>query len=541
MRPPAPASVPGHAAAAGAALDAADIQSLVLQPAGLPCVRHLLIGFDDGPQGDPEHPPVPRRHALNRLLQRLPPTPAADCGRGGATAGAAPPLTAHLGFTHRGLQRLDIRQHLLDILREKAPAFCAGAAVRAPRFLGDTGPSAPRHWREGFGHEVLEWVLTLHAAGAAALEEASAGVAHMLDELARGARSADGEGPAPSRLRLQVLDGARLPPPPGEADPQAFYVHFGYRDGLSKVGVRGWSQPPRADAPGLREASWHAPGEFLLGHAQDGGANPWIRRGQGARLRALPPEVAAFFRNASFGVLRDIGQDVDVFETFVGAAAARLPEHLKRQLGPDRQHHAAYVKAKLCGRWPDGRRFVEAPWLQPQGEAQADFDYARDREGQGCPFGAHIRRMNPRDSDIVALRPRPLLRRGLPYGPAAWAAQGAPPRVERGLLGLFFCASIEAQFEHLVGQWADRVPMTLPDRGDAKDPLVGQHEDGHARFEIPLEGGAHVVDEGWRPWTRTRGTAYLYYPGLQALTGIAADELFAPETPADDDEARSAR
>jgi signal transduction histidine kinase len=40
----------------------------------------------------------------------------------------------------------------------------------------------------------------------------------------------------------------------------------------------------------------------------------------------------------------------------------------------------------------------------------------------------------------------------------------SPVNEPRGLMGQFFCASIEDQYEHLVGQWADRVPLASADR-----------------------------------------------------------------------------
>ena len=41
------------------------------------------------------------------------------------------------------------------------------------------------------------------------------------------------------------------------------------------------------------------------------------------------------------------------------------------------------------------------------------FDFSDDPDGQGCPFGSHIRRMNPRAERVAPFRERPLMRRGM--------------------------------------------------------------------------------------------------------------------------------
>ncbi len=160
-------------------------------------------------------------------------------------------------------------------------------------------------------------------------------------------------------------------------------------------------------------------------------------------------------------------------------------------------------QGQVCRRWPDGRRITRGPgWCEPGSEsAEADFDYTHDPEGLGCPFGSHARRMNPRlpaklpnaqaAGDVVHARRRPLIRRGHPYG-ALWSAPSddaepaVPDDTPRGMLGMFCCAGLEDQFEHLLGQWAERPVLGVDDRGDAKDPMMGQHDDPESRFHVPL-------------------------------------------------------
>jgi hypothetical protein len=122
-------------------------------------------------------------------------------------------------------------------------------------------------------------------------------------------------------------------------------------------------------------------------------------------------------------------------------------------------------------------------------------------------------------------RPRPLLRRGMTYGPP-WRDGEPGGRPPRGLIGQFFCASIEDQFEHLLGEWAERVPLGSPDGGGARDPLIGTHEPGDGPFEVPRAKEPALRLTGLQAFTRTLGVAYLFYPSLTTLAGIADNCLW---------------
>jgi hypothetical protein len=126
-------------------------------------------------------------------------------------------------------------------------------------------------------------------------------------------------------------------------------------------------------------------------------------------------------------------------------------------------------------------------------------------------------------------RARPLLRRGLPYGPPWTPAEPHDRTPARGLIGQFFCASIEDQFEHLLCEWADRVPLGSPDLGGARDPLMGAHEPGDGAFEIPRAGKDPLYLRGLVPFTRTRGAAYLFYPSRTTLSRMAGSDLWGTD------------
>jgi deferrochelatase/peroxidase EfeB len=483
------------------ALRVEDIQGLILRDPRAKHVRHLIFTFPAT---------TGARRFLSEALDAYPLT-TADANPDALDAGA---VHTTLGLTYRGLERLHVPPQVLGEMRARARAFAAGAPLRAAERLGDTGPSAANAWDPAFGLDAAHALFTLHGQAEKVLETAC-------DRLRAAAR-------AHGVIAARTMCGANLGAPEGE---QGEWVHFGFRDGLSRVRVAGW---PGAD--GARPESLHKAGEFLLGFDNDNDFNPWV-------LPAAHLHVRQFFMNGSFGVLRQMEQDVGAFEEWVQAKATMLKTALEGVRGaPQPTSWPDYVKAKLCGRWPDGRRVVgpagdqPGPALDDNPRSNADdFDYEDDPHGRGCPFGAHVRRMNPREPQpdphtprrfegATHRRRRTLIRRGRPYGPP-FPDTGSQP-LPRGLLGLFFCASLEDQFEHLLGQWAERPPMGLNDAGNAKDPLMGQHDDPAAVFDIPLAAGGPLGLDGFRPFVRTRGTLYAFHPSLTALRLLLDNDDF---------------
>lgn len=482
-----------------------DVQRIVLRGTRWRAARHLMLDFGKAS-------PL---NFLQALLEE-------EGGLPTAANVENPDLQFSLGFTRSGLKQAHVPDHVLTCFALKSPAFWAGAKPRAASHLGLTGANAPELWDKKFAHARLHAVLSVHA-----MKKNCPDMNRFIEKLQTLARKdciACAELPAAA-----ALDASPGVSSLEEESPKGQWVHFGYRDGLSRIGIEGWT----------KETAWkdclpisrHKAGEFVLGHVPDCGADPWVA---GPGLRVWPDKVRSFFRNGSFGVLQQIEQDVVAFESYV--------QNVAKQTGLDIRE----IKGKLCGRYPDG-----LPLAVPEDRHNpaADFDYKHDSEGFKCPFGSHVRRMNPRapildskqrlptEDELAQFpahfsRPRPLLRRGMPYG-LAWK-EGEPDDGSRGLIGQFFCASIENQFEHLLGQWADRVPLGSADSGGARDPLIGAHESGDGPFEIPREKRPQDTREGpdplrlrgLVPFTRTVGAAYLFYPSLKTLNGIADSRLW---------------
>lgn len=460
------------------------VQRIVLRAPKHTKVLHLLLRFRAAGS--------PARSFLSALKDRLAYRPSRRDDL---------PAQLSLGLSYRGLEALELPFHVRLVLQKLAPSFFLGAPVQAATRVGDTGASASPHWDAAFQLEALHAVVSLHHGN----DEAAQQVTTYVRQLA-------------AQYQVDVADplcGEHIEVA-GTGDKPERWVHFGYRDGLSQLRIAGWSHDPSAehDKGRVLPISVHGAGEFLLGHPDDAGAVPWA-------LATQPGPVREFFHDASFGVLRQMEQDEPAFRAYVAQQAATLrdgqgkpmPTHAAQQL----------VQAKLCGRFPDGHRIDPLTQQPLDGLPTHDFDYANDRDGRGCPFGAHMRRMNPRGGDIAHnRRRRPLIRRGTPYG-AVWQA-GEDPGISRGLLGLFFCSSIENQFEHLLGEWADRVPMGSADTGNAKDPLAAHHENAAARLDLPGAPGNVKAVAGLAPFVRTRGMAYLFYPTMKGIAQLVTED-----------------
>jgi hypothetical protein len=451
-----------------------DAPSLVVGQAAGEHVLHLVLRV-----------PPARGAAALALLRTLP------VAFGVPTPGT--PNMVSVGMSHDGLRALGLPERYLRVFHRLAPAFKEGARRQSQR-IGDAGPNALANWaaifRDAEPHLLISW----H------------GHAPWLRSSWRSfyrqwLRQVD---PAPARAAFK---GARLGAPPNQTGQ---WVHFGYRDGLSEIVIPGMQSTALDPRP-------HAAGALLLGEPDDMGANRFA-------LPRASDKARRFFHGSSFGVFRPIRQDVAAFEQQVGAWSQQLS-----WLGPPGGVTHDFIKAKLCGRWPDGRTVAPGDLVPAGANFVLDAALQNDRAGEGCPFGAHARRMRPElRSDGLTL-PRPLQRRSIPCGPATWAAQPAPADAKRGLLGHFFCASIETQFEHLIGQWAERPPLGLPPDDDARDPLIGGHADPGAALQVPLRGKAMQALRGMRDWTHALGMMYLWHPGRHAWHAMLDQDYVRPE------------
>ena len=153
-----------------------------------------------------------------------------------------------------------------------------------------------------------------------------------------------------------------------------------------------------------------------------------------------------------------------------------------------------------------------------------NFDYENDPRGERCPFGSHTRRAFPRTDFIAggkgAAFRRRIIRRGMPYGPPYDRVN--PDDVERGLLGLFICASLEEQFEFILSEWINRGSFTGTLDIASRDPLLGANAPADSQMQIPMPQEPRIELHGFERFVTTRGGAYVFLPSLPALRFIGS-------------------
>ena len=186
---------------------------------------------------------------------------------------------------------------------------------------------------------------------------------------------------------------------------------------------------------------------------------------------------------------------------------------------------------------------------------QNQFTYESDPVGALCPFGAHVRRTNPRNNDfpeqrLSALRKlmimlgfgpkgfyddltssvrfHRILRRGREFGSELLpeeALQAAPPNESpRGLHFVCLNANISRQFEFLQNAWITNTKFSGI-TGES-DPLLGNRESIPGcpitgNFTIPGDGTLRRRVSGLPQFVTVRGGAYFFLPSLRALRYFA--------------------
>ncbi|HEX5044286.1 MAG TPA: hypothetical protein VFV75_15375 [Candidatus Polarisedimenticolaceae bacterium] len=371
-----------------------------------------------------------------------------------------------VAFTWNGLKTMGVEEAALQTFPEE---FREGMAARAP-MLGLTGANAPEHWVGG-------------------VADAHAIAILFARDVAERDRARDHHAPVVRETGVEVLSSLDLEaiPPYDHA-----HEHFGYRDRLSEPAVEGSGIDPTPGSGAPLKA-----GEFFLGYPDETGLQP-----------ALPqPEVLT--RNGSYLAYLRMQEHVGTFRDFL------------KQHGGDTAEGQELIAAKLMGRWRSGAPLVLAPKaddpaLGADRQRNNAFDYgAMDPHGYACPVGAHVRRMNPRDTAENMARRR-VIRRGGTYGPPL--PEGAPEDgVERGIASFLCGASLVRQFEFAMNVWVN--DPDFKNLGNERDPLCGT-QDGTFDFTIPRRPIRKQI-KGLPAFVTFRGGAYFFAPGIRALRHLA--------------------
>ena len=259
-----------------------------------------------------------------------------------------------IGITYPGLEALGVPK---DSLQSFPEAFRVGMAARA-RQLGDVEVNDPKNWDPPYGKGQVHMGISAFSDSEEKYQRALA-IAHEQYEGFKG---------------VTVLAMQEFGAQPGDRN------SLGYKDGIDQPPIEGDVAPLPGQGRPIKA------GEFILGYPGEAGV-------------VLPmPEPDVLGRNGTFIGFRKYQSRVGAFNRFLRDNGSTEEE---REL----------LAAKLVGRWRSGAPLTLAPdednpavGADPQ--RNNNFDYADDTHGRQVPFGSHIRRMNPRDTQLTRLTRR---------------------------------------------------------------------------------------------------------------------------------------
>ena len=165
--------------------------------------------------------------------------------------------------------------------------------------------------------------------------------------------------------------------------------------------------------------------------------------------------------------------------------------------------------------------------IPPQGPDNDFLLGSEDPMGHACPFGAHIRRANPRDTriagwleEINATNRHRILRVGRTYEPRT-DESGKP--IGPGLLFMCINADIERQFEFIQKTWLQN--PNIHGLENEVDPIMGDNsptreDDKSNRFSIPTATGT-IQLHNLANFVTVKGGGYFFLPARNVLQFLA--------------------
>jgi Dyp-type peroxidase family len=376
-----------------------------------------------------------------------------------------------IAISYTGLVALGLPQDSLDSFPE---AFRVGMAERADK-LRDYGLNDPQHWDKPFGTGEVHIAVSVFSDSEETWRDTLQMARQQYEDVAG----------------VTVLMTQDFGAQPGDLNP------LGYKDSIGQPAIEGCGVD---SLPGQGRPI--KAGEFILGYPGEAGV-------------PLPmPRPDVLGRNGTFVGLRKYQSRVATFNRF-------LREHA------DTETDRELLAAKLVGRWRSGAPLTLAPVhddpaLGADPHRNNDFTYAADAHGRQVPLGSHMRRMNPRDTEMAQLADvnvHRIIRRsttyGAPYDPDATSEHD--DEVARGLYFIFLSAKAMATMEFLQQEWINN--GNFMNLGDERDPNIGLQEDG-ATFTIPQKPVRRRI-HGIQTFNVLRGGEYFFMPSLSALRWIA--------------------
>jgi len=441
-----------------------------------------------------------------------------------------PPTAAlQIAFTREGLESLHVPPSVIAAFSAEFTSGMAGDENRSRR-LGDLESNSPTNWKWGSAGKVPHAVVMLFAQ------------AGLLDSWKQ---SIKGQFWSDAFEEIDCLPTSDI----GGREP------FGFVDGISQPQID-WDQTRTVPINGYERKYSNVVclGEFLLGYRNEYGQytdrpllDPQDRGSSELPFAEDQPGKKDLGRNGTYLVMRQLAQDVRGFWQFLDRATNSKPEE-RYKLGSYMVGRALADGSPLVPLSPEA---IPGTGEAPGAVAQNQFIYGLDVEGTHCPFGAHIRRANPRSADIpgdptgvistlihtlgfgnknlrddliASARFHRILRRGREYGPKLTpeeALEPAPPNdPERGLQFLAINDNIQRQFEFVQNAWLMRTKFD--GLTEETDPLLGNRAPVTGcpftdTFSIPQSSRVRRRVMGVPQFVTVRGGAYFFLPGMSAL------------------------
>ncbi|WP_392970558.1 Dyp-type peroxidase [Streptomyces sp. LN245] len=404
--------------------------------------------------------------AGRELLRRLAPhvKSAADWWRANDT-------WISVAISYSGLEALGVPE---DSLQSFPEAFRVGMGARAHQLI-DEGDNAPEHWDEPFGSGRIQIGVSIFSDSEKTWLQTMALTRQQY------------QGFPGLTVVLEQDFGAQ----PDNLNP------LGYRDSIGQPAIEGCGID---SLPG--QGTPIKAGEFILGYPGETG-------------EPLPmPSPDVFGRNGTYVGMRKYQSRVGTFNRFL------------RKHG-ETEEERELLAAKLVGRWRSGAPLTlapdhDAPQLGADPHRNNDFTYAGDQGGHCVPLGSHMRRMNPRDTEMAILADvnlHRIIRRsttfGAPYDPDQVSMRD--DETPRGLYFIFLSAKAMGTLEFLQQEWINN--GNFMNLSDERDPNVGLQEEG-GTFTIPKKPVRRRI-HGIETFNVLRGGEYLFLPSLSALRWLA--------------------
>ena len=463
-------------------LELKDIQGLVTSGYGHMQEGHyLFLQFNDAAKG---------RNWLNTIIPQVSNGDYWQKDLEGNTI--KPDYMLNLAFTHAGLHALDLPSESLNSFPHE---FQQGMAhPDRSHILGDFGENAPENWQFGADDRIHALIVILTISTEV--------YTPIHDNLTATFAAHD----------IVLVHHEMADKLPNNKE------HFGFFDGISQPKLEDGVRKSKSSEPTIE------PGEFVLGYKNEYGQIP------------VAPTLNGqdFGKNSTYLVFRKLEQDVALFWQFVQNHTPEI-EGDSPEAKMSQEERAVYLASKMVGRWPSGVPLVMSP---DKDDPSISFEewttfmfHDRDPHGYQCPFGSHIRRMNPRDSlppskteSLKTADRHQLIRRGMTYGSPLIDFSQLPPKnpendgQERGLMFLCVNANISRQFEFVQQTWVENTKFHA--LYNDKDPLIGACN-GETDLTIQQEPVRQKVKNLPR-FVTMKGGAYFFLPSISALKKIAA-------------------